>query len=330
MASDPKKNKQKDDSGFWKAAVGTGVLTAALAALLYGRRGGASAEAPKAAQAAQGAQAAQAAPGAGRWLLDRRKFAALVCILLACILLTGVILGVRISKYYSDWDADLTVDLLGNPGVVLEDGSTVISEDAKIDLFSVRYSGADGKTVTVAGADGEEVIAPGTSGEFTFRLRNTGDVDLYYSIGLHTYISDRDVSLPLRLSLKGSDGSYLIGDLPDGWTNAMDLESVADQGDIDAFSNRTYTLRWEWPFAGDDALDTALGNMAVGDEVTFTVALHTLVTLPAATDQGGAQGLWNRLFPWLLALLMLLLIVGMAVLTHYHGKKSRSGHGQAR
>ena len=327
MASDPKKSKQKDDSGFWKAAVGTGVLTAALAALLYGRRGGASAEAPKAAQAAQGAQAA---PGAGRWLLDRRKFAALVCILLACILLTGVILGVRISKYYSDWDADLSVDLLVNPGVVLEDGSTVISEDAKIDLFSVRYSGADGKTVTVAGADGEEVIAPGTSGEFTFRLRNTGDVDLYYSIGLHTYISDRDVSLPLRLSLKGSDGSYLIGDLPDGWTDAMDLESVADQGDIDAFSNRTYTLRWEWPFAGDDALDTALGNMAVGDEVTFTVALHTLVTLPAATDQGGAQGLWNRLFPWLLALLMLLLIVGMAVLTHYHGKKSRSGHGQAR
>ncbi len=303
-----RRTKSEEKDGFWKAAVGTGVLTAAVAALLYGRRG---------AEGGGSGAGRSAAGGTGK------KFAALLCVLLICIVITGVVFGIRLSRYFTEWDSDVSIDLTANPGMVMDDGSTVISDDTQIDLFRVTYTG-EGNRITVAGRDGDRVIAPGTDGEFVFRLKNTGDAELLYSVALHAYISVDSVELPVEVCLKGADGQPLVGGA-DGWADAAALDGVADQGSIEAHGNIAYTLGWRWPFeGGSDALDTALGNLADGQDVTLSLTVHTLAMLPAGEAPGGFAAALNRILPWLLGVLLALLILGVVILARYRRAERRN------
>ena len=69
----------------------------------------------------------------------------------------------------------------------------------------------------------------------------------------------------------------------------MGLNGVSDQGQLAPGKSASYTLYWQWPFEqGDDEYDTFLGNLAADEDVTYTIAIHTLASDAEAADGSGA------------------------------------------
>ena len=304
--SDSEESKQ--EKKFWRAAVGTSVLSTAIAALFY-RQG-------------RGIGGKRKGFWGGTFVGTRKKFYALMAVLLACILITGVIAGIRLKQYFSEKDSELVIDLLANPGVEMDDGREVISADMDIQLFKVFYNG-EGNAVTVASKNGDKVIAPGTGGVFTFRLKNTGNVDLYYALSLDPMISDNRLELPIQLRLKGAGGEYLIGG-EDYWESAAAWGEAADTGSIRQGSNSAYTLEWRWPYeGGSDAADTYIGNHVLDQNFTYTLVIHTLAMLPSG-EGGGFYARFERIFPFLLIILLILLFAAVLILGKYRRAEKRN------
>ena len=119
---------------------------------------------------------------------------------------------------------------------------------------------------TVKDEDGSEetdvaagVVAPGTSGEFTLKLQNASEVKAQYGID---YTITNANNVPIQYSVNGGEWSSDLADVVAG--DATTLEAGASADDI--------TIQWKWVYAGDDAADTELGDLArQGTAPTVTV-----------------------------------------------------------
>lgn len=114
---------------------------------------------------------------------------------------------------------------------------------SSIDLFYDRTGGS------------EEKIQPGSKGYYLFRLSNTRLKDLRLTISL----TEGSVHIPLKFTLTPLDKKNrkltdrsVKGTVVNG---ALILE-----GTVTAGSETTYQLDWEWPFDGNDEMDTAAGR----------------------------------------------------------------------
>ena len=263
-------------------------------------------------------------------LLVRKWFIFTVVFLIACVLLTTFLLIGHLDQYLYIKEHNVEIDLLEEPGFVMDDGSgnMVFSTESTDTLFHASYYADDGQTLNVLSAEGDDVIAPGTSGEYVFRLKNTDRVPLIYSVVLDGFFSveNTEYLIPVLVRMKGQDGSYLIGSDTE-WSSISELKNISDAGTLRGRASRTYTLEWMWPFeSGDDALDTMLGNgtMGVGGaptqefgaNVDFSLQIETVAMLPVE-DRAPFTIFFDRVFPYLLTLCVILLITTLVIVFKY-------------
>ena len=178
---------------------------------------------------------------------------------------------------------DDTVLVPKDPIFKVEDENTVWEGHTQVEIFRVSYENGEGK-ITVQSGKGDKVIAPGTSNEYAFTLKNTGKESLDYTLEMEAYFSNEEFAIPVVVRLLDYQGTYLLGN-DEAYTNVLDLNQVNESGSLSAGYIAPYTLQWQWPFEGDDAYDTLLGNMAVDEDLTLTIVIRTVA------EYGGEGGM---------------------------------------
>lgn len=163
------------------------------------------------------------------------------------------------------------------PGFEAEDTQVVWNHNTQVEIFRVSYADKE-QTITVHSADGDKVIAPGTENSYTFKLKNTGNVALDYTVEVEAFFTPEDVVIPVTGRISRYDGTWIVGGQAE-YTPASAWNNAKDQATLGAGKYTYYTLDWLWPFeSGNDALDTSLGNLAVGQDLVFTIVIKTTAT----------------------------------------------------
>ena len=177
--------------------------------------------------------------------------------------------------------------LVANPGFQVTDSDTVWQGQTDIEIFRLSYDNESGET-TVRSRDGSKLLAPGTGNTYAFALKNTGNVPLQYAMDMEAYLSNAEYAIPVRVRVTSRDGGFLAGS-EEEMADVMELNQVADAGTLRPGYVMPYTLEWEWPFEGDDAYDTLLGNLAVETDLTLTVVINTMASYTDGPGDGYPQ-----------------------------------------
>ena len=164
-----------------------------------------------------------------------------------------------------------------NPGFEAGDDKTVWGTNTQVEIFKVSYVNGE-QVITVNGSNGDKIIAPGTENSYTFKLKNTGNVALDYTVEIDAYFTPADIEIPITGRLNRYDGKWVVGG-KDEYAKVSVLDTAEDNATLGAGKYTYYTLDWLWPFeSGNDELDTMLGNLAVDQELTFTIVIKTTAT----------------------------------------------------
>lgn len=175
-----------------------------------------------------------------------------------------------------------------NPGFEASDDTAVWTTDTQVEIFRVSYVNGE-QFITVNNDNGDKLIAPGTENTYTFKLKNTGDVALDYTISVDAYFTPGDIVIPITGRISRYDGQWIVGD-KNTYVDVKALDSAEDKDTLSAGRYSYYTLEWLWPYeSGNDALDTLLGNMAVDQDLTCTIVITTTAT--ESEDPHAAGGL---------------------------------------
>ncbi len=162
-----------------------------------------------------------------------------------------------------------------NPGFEVEDNNTVWSTDTQVEIFKLSYENGEAN-ITVQSSDGEKVFAPGTENSYIFKLKNTGNVALDYTVDIDAYVTPADVTIPVVSRINRYDGKWLVGE-KESYVDISTLDTASDRATLGAGKYTYYTLDWNWPFeSGNDEYDTLLGNLAAaGEDITLTIVIKT-------------------------------------------------------
>ena len=163
------------------------------------------------------------------------------------------------------------------PGFEASDDNTVWSTNTQVEIFRISYVNGE-QVITVNNDNGDKIIAPGTENSYSFKLKNTGNVALDYTVELDAYFTPADIEIPINGRLNRYDGTWVIGG-KDEYAKVSVLDTAEDKATLGAGKYTYYTLDWLWPFeSGNDELDTMLGNLAVDQDLTFTIVIKTTAT----------------------------------------------------
>lgn len=171
------------------------------------------------------------------------------------------------------------------------------STDTAIEIFKFNYDETGG--LSVVSSNDMKVFAPGTGNEYTFHVKNGSSEAVDYKMWVEAYFSNEDLWIPIEVKMREGSDDYLIGDA-DNWVEAVELNTVSEEQTLESNRYTNYTLDWRWVFErfdgegleANDAYDTSLGNMAVYDDLTLTIKIHTYAELdPSAIrdDDGGSS-----------------------------------------
>lgn len=172
-------------------------------------------------------------------------------------------------------------NLTANPGFEVEDENTVWQSQTDVEIFRVSYENGEGR-VTVNSNNGEKILAPGATNEYLFTLKNTGNVDLDYTLQIEAYFSNNEYLIPVETRVIDYQGRYVAG-TQDSYVDVLELNTIDISDSISAGYIAPYTLQWQWPFEGGDDYDTFLGNLAMEEDLTLTIVIRT-------TAEYGGQG----------------------------------------
>lgn len=297
-----KKTEEREDKALSrKTAAATGALISIFSLLAY-----------KASGVGHGVRT-----GLEKVVRVRRRFIFLITVLTVCLLLTSFLLATRLERYFFKNTDDLNIDLIGDASFTADDGNgnAIFSQESQARLFYADYANGEGE-ITVCSQKGDDVIAPGTSGRYVFRLQNSGDTTLYYSLAINGELTNAQY-FPIVVRLKAADGTYLIGD-SDTWEPITELRDIADSGSLDVHDYQKYVVEWMWPFeGGNDAGDTALGDGVLNVGLSeFNLSVQTMSVQPTENTSSFTYAM-NRAFPWILAGILALLALGITVLVKY-------------
>ena len=161
--------------------------------------------------------------------------------------------------------------------------------DAQGTTFADKYdtddSSAKGTIAqSVIAADGK-TIAPGTKGDMAaMTLTGTPEVAVHVSyVGDFKMDGEWDNYCPLNITIKnGTTGNPVKINGAEYTTTAAFVQAVneaigkcsanyAPGTDLAGVSNDSLQVSWEWPFEGNDAKDTVLGNKSNAPTVTLNV-----------------------------------------------------------
>ena len=164
------------------------------------------------------------------------------------------------------------------------DENTVWKGDTRVEIFRVSYENGQ-EQVTVKSGRGDKVIAPGTENSYTFALENTADGPVEYAISMKAYFSSADYIIPVEAKVtRDTDKKYLLGSSA-AYADVLELNTVSDSGTLKKGYVMPYTLSWQWPFEGNDAYDTMLGNLE--EDLTLTIVIETTASYAPPTADGG-------------------------------------------
>lgn len=170
-----------------------------------------------------------------------------------------------------------------NPGFEVGDDKTVWGTNTQVEIFRIFYENGE-QIITVNSENGEKVIAPGTENSYTFKLKNTGNVALDYTVEVDAYFTPADITIPITGRLNRYDEKWIIGG-KDVYATVPVLDTASDSATLGAGKYTYYTLDWQWPFeSGNDELDTMLGNLATEQDLTFTIVIKTTATVSEDPD----------------------------------------------
>ena len=96
-----------------------------------------------------------------------------------------------------------------NPGFEAGDDKTVWGTNTQVEIFSVSYVNGE-QIITVKSDNGDKVIAPGTENSYTFKLKNTGNVALDYTVEIDAYFTPADITIPITGRLNRYDGKWVV------------------------------------------------------------------------------------------------------------------------
>ena len=155
-----------------------------------------------------------------------------------------------------------------------------------LELFRLSYENGEG-VITVHSTDGDNVVAPGTSHTFHFALQNTSEFGLDYDIEIEAYFTmdGGDKNIPIDVRLWDYTGNYLIGSAQE-FEDLSDINTASGQGSISANYIAPYSIEWQWPFEGNDELDTFLGNYFMKEDAQVSLVIEVRVI----AEQGGEGG----------------------------------------
>jgi len=177
---------------------------------------------------------------------------------------------------------DTQVSVPTNPGFETSDENGSWSTNTAINIFKSGYGGAQA-------SDGGKIIAPGTQNSYVFKLANTGDVGLDFTLDIDAYVTPAGVQLPVQTRLQRYDGQWIAGDEAI-WVDTPALDTATDEGQLGVGRYIYYTLDWQWPYEtgleADDVADTALGNWAAAEDLTLTIVIKTTATGDSETLAG--------------------------------------------
>ncbi|MBO5222394.1 MAG: hypothetical protein J6C26_08775 [Clostridia bacterium] len=171
------------------------------------------------------------------------------------------------------------------PGFEAGDEQQVWGTNTRVEIFRVSYEN-DQAVVSVHSSDGDKVIAPGTQNSYVFKVKNTGNVALDYTVELNAYVTGSDLVLPITARVCRYDGKWIVGNV-ETFDNMTGLDNGADEGVLGAGKYAYYTLDWCWPFEGDDSVDTLFGNLSAEQDITFTIEILTTATESTNPDDDG-------------------------------------------
>lgn len=170
------------------------------------------------------------------------------------------------------------------------DKDTVWSAETDVEIFKLTYDETGKVTVKNNSPREDHLVAPGTANDYTFTLENTGEVPLDYTMSMEAWFGSEH-AIPITARVYDHDGRYLLGS-EDEREDVLELNTVAESGVLGAGRCAVYTLDWEWVFErGEDIADTALGDLAVDEDITLTVRILTTATADDDPDENEDKGL---------------------------------------
>ena len=162
------------------------------------------------------------------------------------------------------------------PFFSVSDDNTVWGTNTQVDIFKTTYENGQGK-ITVASGNGDKIIAPGTENSYTFKLKNNFHVPMDYTVQVRAWCSPDGTEIPVICRLSRYDGTWIAGG-ENRWLTVEDFDGAEDTAILNEVSYVTYTLDWQWPFNGNDDIDTLLGNLAAQEDLTLTIEIITLAS----------------------------------------------------
>ena len=169
-----------------------------------------------------------------------------------------------------------------HPGFEASDETTVWSTDTQVEIFRVSYEN-DRQEITVNSSDGDKLIAPGTENSYTFKLKNTGDVPVDYTVEVDAFVTPGEYTIPVNTRLARYDGLWVVGGSEE-WADTAALDAAEDADSLGVGKFTYYTLDWRWPFEGNDELDTLLAS--ADEDITLTIVIRTVATANAEASGG--------------------------------------------
>lgn len=177
-------------------------------------------------------------------------------------------------------------------GFVVYDDNGTWEMQSTIEIFKISYENGE-KVITVASDNEDKVIAPGTKNSYTFKLKNTSNVAMDYDLQVKTSVSPNNLEIPLEGKINRFDGKWIFGN-KENYDVMNGFEMMSDSFTLGAGKFSYYTLDWQWPFDGNDELDTYLGDLSADEEIVYTIEIHTVATASVdSNDDGGIQSTPN-------------------------------------
>jgi len=201
------------------------------------------------------------------------------------------------------------------PDVEVSDGQKVWTTDTEVEIFHIEY--LNGVDSTVHTSNGDKLIAPGTENTYVFKLKNTGEVPIDYTVKVEAYIEPANIFLPIEGRMRCYDGNWMVGSAYD-YEDILMLDGATDSASLGVNKYAYYELEWRWPFeSGRDEYDTWLGNEAILKDITLTIRIQTIATGDAisvgnvaATGDDSKPLLYLALAGGALILIFLLILLG--------------------
>lgn len=231
-----------------------------------------------------------------------------VLILFVCAAATAIVFFNKLGSFFVD-DKDaisLITDIIQPTESELKEGvnhqitdateqkltnssdKTVWNTETQVEIFRVSYTNGE-QIITVNSDNGKKVIAPGAENAYTFKLKNTGNFALDYTVEVDAYFTPADIPIPITGRLYRYDGTWIVGG-KDVYESVSVLDAAKDKATLGAGKYTYYTLDWLWPFeSGNDEQDTILGNLAMNQDLLFTIVIKTASI--KSSNSNGAGGI---------------------------------------